>query len=238
MIDQENPSPLATRTPEECRFSRTAAGRYLLHAPERTGPETLLVLTLHGYGSNPGAMLRLTVPTVGTQHVVAAIQAPNQFYLGSGPQSSEIGYNWGTRAHGEDNIRTHHAIVRQVRDELAARFSIPARRTVLVGFSQPVGLNYRFIGTFPDGAGGVIGICGGVPKDWDEDKYHDFATPILHIARSEDEFFPAAVTESFPARLRRHARDVEFHQLEGGHRYPSRARAVVVPWLERVFGKV
>ena len=35
-------------------------------------------------------------------------------------------------------------------------------------------------------------LCGGVPKDWEEDKYHTIAAPILHIARSEDEFFPAA----------------------------------------------
>jgi len=30
---------------------------------------------------------------------------------------------------------------------------------------------------------------------------------------------------------------VEFHLLEGLHRFPSKAGAVVRPWIERVFGR-
>jgi predicted esterase len=105
-----------------------------------------------------------------------------------------------------------------------------------MGFSQPVGLNYRLIGTYPAEAGGVIGICGGVPKDWEEDKYHPVAAPILHISRSEDEFFPADTARGFPDRLRHHAADVEFHLLPGGHRFPSKARDLIHTWRKRVFG--
>ncbi len=96
-----------------------------------------------------------------------------------------------------------------------------------MGFSQPVGLNYRFIGTHPEEAGGVIGICGGVPKDWAEDKYKPVAAPILHISRSEDEYFPTDYVKGFPDRLRQHARDVEFHLLPGGHRFPSKAKPII-----------
>ena len=78
-----------------------------------------------------------------------------------------------------------------------------------MGFSQPVGLNYRFAGTHPNQVGGVIGICGGVPKDWESGNYQAFSTPILHIAREEDEFFPTKTAEGFPARLRHHATDEE-----------------------------
>jgi predicted esterase len=146
-----------------------------------------------------------------------------------------VGYNWGTRRHAELNIKLHHEIVMTVAAHLRSRFSIEPRRTLLVGFSQPVGLNYRFIGTYPGEAGGVIGICGGVPKDWEEDKYHPVAAPVLHISRSEDEFFPAEVACKFPDRLRRHARDIEFHLLPGGHRFPSKARPIIREWMSRVF---
>lgn len=209
---------------------------YLLHVPPRVDDRTLLVLALHGFGSNPEAMLRLSVPAVGPDCVVASLRAPNQHYLSGNPASEEVGYNWGTRAHSELNIRLHHDMVRAVAAELRGRFSIPARRTLLMGFSQPVGLNYRFIGTYPQEAGGVLGICGGVPKDWEQDKYQTVAAPLLHISRSEDEFFPAHLARGFPDRLRHHARDVEFHMLEGGHRFPSKAAPVIRKWMQRIFG--
>jgi predicted esterase len=118
--------------------------------------------------------------------------------------------------------------------EVQARFGVEAKRCFLMAFSQAAGLNYRFVGTHPEAVGGVIAVCGGVPKDWEEPKYHDFSTPILHIARSEDEFFAAPTAAGFPDRLRKHAHDVEFHMIPGQHRYPSKARDLVRPWMARV----
>ena len=193
------------------------------------------MLTLHGYGSNPAEMLRLTGMAVGENCVIASIQGPNQYYLAGNVTSGDTGYNWGTHLHPDANIQLHHAIVRAVTARLSQRFQIPVERTILMGFSQPVGLNYRFIGTYPNEAAGVIGICGGVPKDWEESKYHDVTSPILHISRSEDEFFAAEVARGFPARLRCHASDVEFHMLPGGHRFPSKAAPLIRGWMSRLF---
>ena len=128
-------------------------------------------------------------------------------------------------------------MVAAVLGELEGRFQVPAKRCFLLAFSQAVGLNYRFLGTHPDAVGGVIAFCGGVPKDWEESKYQDFDTPILHIARSEDEFFPAAVAEGFAGRLRAHARSVDFHLLPGQHRYPSKAKDLVREWMSGVLSR-
>ena len=206
---------------------------FLLHTPPQVGEDTALVLALHGYGSNPEAMLRLSVPAVGENCVVASLRGPNQSYVSGSPATDEVAYNWGTRRHGDLNIRLHHEIVRTVAATLRDRFSIPARRTVLMGFSQPVGLNYRFIGTHPGEAGAIIALCGGVPKDWEEDKYSTVEAPVLHISRSEDEFFPAAVASRFPDRLRHHATNVEFHMLPGAHRFPSKAGSLIREWMSR-----
>ncbi len=207
--------------------------------PPLVDGRTLLVLTLHGYGSNPEAMLRLSAMAVGEEAIIASLRAPNQHYLSSGPlgtpaPGSEVGYNWGTTRHAALNIQLHHEIVRTISGELRARFGIPARHLILMGFSQPVGLNYRFIGTHPDEAGGVIAMCGGVPKDWEEDKYGRVGAPILHIARSEDEFFPEALARGFPDRLRAHAANVEFHMLPGKHRFPSKADALIREFTEKI----
>lgn len=213
----------------------TLEAAYLLHVPRHLDQRTVLVLTLHGFGSNPEAMLRLTAMAVGEKRLIASLRAPNQHYLSGNPAAEEIGYNWGTRPHADLNIRLHHDIVRAVAAGVRERFPIPASRTILMGFSQPVGLNYRFIGTYPTEAAGVIGICGGVPKDWEEDKYQPVTAPILHISRSEDEFFPAEVARRFPDRLRHHAADVEFHMLPGTHRFPSKAVPLIQNWINHHF---
>jgi predicted esterase len=212
---------------------------YLLHIPPVVNDGTLLVLTLHGYGSNPEVMLRLSTMALGEDVLIASLRAPNQHYLSSGPlgtpqAGSEVGYNWGTNRHSALNIQLHHEIVRRTSAELRERFGIPQRRVVLMGFSQPVGLNYRFVGTYPEEVGGVIAMCGGVPKDWEEDKYGKVEAPILHIARSEDEFFPEAVAGGFPDRLRAHAENVSFHMLPGQHRFPSKASPLIRAFLEKM----
>ena len=219
---------------QTCEFSIPLTCRYLLAIPEKLPAQPVIMLTLHGYGSNPETMLRLTAPTVEPDVVVASLQAPNQHYTGEGPTSGIAGYNWGIRHHHPDAVRLHHEMVLMTLAELQGRFGVGPERCFLMAFSQAAGFNYRFVGTHPAAVAGVIAICGGVPRDWEEPKYRDFATPILHIARSEDEFFPLKTAEGFAERLRAHASDVEFHMLTGQHRYPSKARELVRGWMERV----
>jgi dienelactone hydrolase len=57
---------------------------------------------------------------------------------------------------------------------------------------------------------------------------------VLHIARDQDEYYPAARTEQYARRLRLRCDDVEFQLLPGGHRFPSRAGKVWEGWLDRV----
>ena len=208
---------------------------YLLLIPEKLGSDTLGVIALHGYGSNAADMLRLTAMAAGRDHVIAALQAPNQHYADRPGVDAPAAYNWGIRQHWEDSIGMHHAMVKAVAGEVGGKFGFGPQRMVLMGFSQPVGLNYRFAGTQPEIFGGVIGICGGVPRDWEEPKYQAVRAAVLHISRDADEFYPVALAQEFPARLRAHAADVEFHMLPGGHRFPSKAAGIVRPWLGRVF---
>jgi predicted esterase len=225
---------MTAETVEECTFEARLECHYLLHTPAHVGERTLVVLTLHGYGSNPAVMLRLTKSMLGLDQVIASIQAPSYFFSPS-PASGEVGYCWATPAHPQSHVRLHHEMVRHVAGEMAARFGIGADRRLMVGFSQPVGLNYRFAATHAEQVRGVIGICGGMPKNWETGPYKKVSAGLLHIARREDEIFPPAVTEKYADRLRSRADDVEFHQLDGGHRFPSKAGPIVERWIERVF---
>jgi predicted esterase len=224
---------------ERHTFTAKLDCRYLLHVPEQVDEGTVLVLTLHGYSSNPQTMLQLTSGLVGTRHIIAALQAPNQHYLTQGLPGAEsvIGYNWGVKDHWGPSVRLHHEMVMESLSVLRGRFDVPAAKCMLVGFSQPVGLNYRFAATWPEQVRGVIGICGGVPRDWEEEgKYRPVTAAVLHISREEDEFYPPELSMQFAERLRKRAADVEFHMLPGGHRFPSKAKHIVQPWMTRVFG--
>jgi predicted esterase len=97
-------------------------------------------------------------------------------------------------------------------------------------------MNYRFAATHPAEIRGVIGICGGIPRNWEEGPYRPVTAAVLHIARREDEFYKPEVTERYADRLRLRAADVEFHMLDGGHRFPSKARPIADAWLARITG--
>jgi predicted esterase len=222
--------------PERHAFQLASEARYLLHVPERLTPDTVVVITLHGYGQDPSTMLGLTLGMVGKQHIVASLQAPNAFYLDE-PPGAGTGYNWGTQADWPLAVKLHHAMVLGVCDEMHRRFPVGPERRILAGYSQPVGLNYRFAATYPDAVRGVVGLCGGVPRDWEEPNYQPVTASLLHIAREDDQYYARETTMAFPERLALRARDVEFRMLPGPHRFPSEAAKIVQPWMEKRFGK-
>ena len=223
---------LAIENIDNRTFTARLDCHYLLYAPEAVDHRTLLVVTLHGFGSNPEAMLRLTANMLDPAHVVASVEGPSQFYLAQ--NLKDVGYSWATHKHSDSSVRLHHDMVRHVLEEAGREYGIPPARRLLAGFSQPVGMNYRFAATHPSEIRGVIGICGGVPRNWEDGPYQKVTAALLHIARSEDEFYKPEVTERFAERLRVRADDVEFHMLEGSHRFPSKAKPIVARWLERV----
>jgi predicted esterase len=193
---------------------------------------TLLFVTLHGFGQNAETLLPLAERLVGGRHLIASVQGPNQFFLHG--KTAEAGFGWGANRHAPSSIRLHHEMVLHVLNEAGREYGIPAERRLLVGFSQPVSLNYRFAATWPDAVRGVIGMCGGLPGDWETANYQRVKASVLHMARREDEFYPPAVTEHYAERLRLRVEDVEFHLLEGGHRFPSRGNVIVEGWLGRI----
>ena len=215
-----------------CTFSARLDCHYLLREPEAVDAATLLVVTLHGFGQTPEAMLQLTEKMFGRRHVLAALEGPNRFFLDAATQ--QVGCGWITSRHAPSAIRLHHDMVLHVLNETGRENDIPPERRFLLGFSQSVALNYRFAATCPGALRGLVAVCGGLPGDWESGPYQPVTASVLHLARREDPYYPPAVTEQYPARLRIRVQDVEFHLLDGGHRMPSHGAPIVDKWLERV----
>jgi predicted esterase len=219
-------------TARHCTFTARLDCRYLCWAPESPDARTTLAVALHGFGSSAAVMLRLAAGLLGPRHAIVSLEGPHQFYLSQ--RSREVGYGWATHLHPDSSVRLHHEMVLHVLQEAGRELGIAPARRLLIGFSQPVGMNYRLAATHPEAVRGVIGICGGLPSNWEHGPYQRVLAAILHIARREDEFYPPEVTERYPERLRLRAADAEFHMLEGGHRFPSKAGPIVDRWLSRV----
>jgi len=218
----------------QCTFAARLDCHYLLRQPDIVDSRTILVVALHGFGQNPETMLQQTAGLFGSAPVIASMQGPNQFFLDR--ETFKVGYCWNTNRHTGSSIRLHHEMVRHVLSEAGREYGIPAERRILLGFSQPVSLNYRFAATCPEAVRGVVGVCGGLPGDWETGRYSPVRASVLHIARRQDEFYPAAITEQYPEKLRLRIVDLEFHLLEGSHRIPSQGHTVVEGWLKRILG--
>ena len=143
---------------------------------------------------------------------IASVQGPNAFFVGNGQGARRplIGFGWMMQYKAEETIRLHHDTILSVIAEAGADCAINSDAVFLMGFSQSVALNYRFCFTHPGLIRGIVAVCGGIPGDWDEDKYRPSDTDVLIIAGENDEYYPAERTRQFKENLERRARSVEY----------------------------
>jgi phospholipase/carboxylesterase len=109
-----------------------------------------------------------------------------------------------------------------------------AQQIFLLGFSQSCALNYRFAFTHPEKLSGVIGICGGVPGDWDTStRYQPTQARVFHLAGEQDEFYPPKRVADYAAQLGTLANSVEFKSYAAGHEIVPEMRQDIRAWLQR-----
>jgi predicted esterase len=207
---------------------------YDLFAPIKM-PAPLLV-ALHGYGSNKGWMLRAARECVPEGFAVAALQGPHQHLKEPREPGGPLryGFGWLTNFHPEDSVAVHHRAMLDLIAALVDEGVADGRRLFLLGFSQTCALNYRFAFTHTEILRGVIGICGGLPGDWQTSAtYQPTQASVLHLAGARDEFYPPARVADYERDLRGRAREVEFKSYkDAGHELTDAMRADVRAWLQ------
>jgi predicted esterase len=210
---------------------------YDLHAASHA-PAPLLV-ALHGYGASKRQMMREARQMAPEGFGVAALQGFHQHIRepreAGGPL--RYGFGWVTNFHPEDSIRLHHRALLDLVDSLAREGAADPARVFLLGFSQSCALNYRFAFTHAELLRGVVGVCGGLPGDWETSQlYRPTSAAVLHLTGERDEFYPPERVRPYGEQLRARAGDVEVRAYDAGHEITEAMRADVREWLRKRAG--
>ncbi len=220
---------------EENSTEQTINLYYDLYVPDADarGPRPLLI-ALHGYEGNKESMMALARKVNSTDLIIASLQGPNAFFVRSEsePTKPRIGFGWMMQYKAGETISLHHQTVLSIIERASAAHDIDRRAIFLLAFSQSVSLNYRFAFTHPNVIRGIIAVCGGIPGDWDQDKYQNSDTDVLIIAGDDDEFYPLERTRTFKDAIARRARALQYKSFPVGHVFPREALPVIDAWIK------
>jgi phospholipase/carboxylesterase len=209
---------------------------YDLYVPKGDMPRPL-VIAMHGYGGDKSSMMKLMRRINDHDFVIACLQGPHQHLVMPTKDSPKLGYGFGWLSNfkPEESVAIHHYLVREIIETLGQSGMADTNKVFLLGFSQAVGVNFRFAFTNRDLIRGVVAICGGIPGDWNdqEGKYQSGAVDVLSIAAERDEYYTPDRMRQNAEALRSRARSVESHFFDAGHEVPRESYPVINEWLKR-----
>jgi phospholipase/carboxylesterase len=206
---------------------------YDLHVPAADAPHPLLI-ALHGYGANKRQMMREAHLIAPPRFSVASLQGFHQHIREPKEKGGPLryGFGWLTNYQPEDSIAVHQRALLDLINSLVDEGTIDRERIFLLGFSQSCALNYRFAFTHPESLRGVVGICGGLPGDWESSElYKQTNAAVFHLQGEQDEFYPPARVQGYRDQLGMRARDVRVESYDAGHEITQPMREDVREWL-------
>jgi predicted esterase len=205
---------------------------YDLHKPV-VQPAPLLI-ALHGYGANKRQMMREALALAPDSFAIASLQGFHQHMKEPKEPGGPLrfGFGWLTNFHPEESVAIHHQALLDLMQTLVSEGVADKTRLFLLGFSQSCALNYRFVFTHPDQLRGVVGICGGLPGDWEtSEHYQPTKSAVLHLTGTRDDFYPPSRVADYQERLKLRARKVEFRSYDAAHEIVPAMRDDVRVWL-------
>ena len=232
----ENETPTNQFTTER---SLSAEIKLYYDLQSATAARAPLLIALHGYGASKRQMMREAQAIVPEGFAIASLQGPHQHLKDPKEPGGPLrfGFGWLTNFRPEESVATHHRALLGMIDSLTGEGVADPGRVFLLGFSQSCAVNYRFAFTYPDVLRGVIGVCGGIPGDWDEsDLYQQTNAAVFHLSGNLDEYYPPARTGVYAAQLRQRASDVECRGYDAAHEIVQPMRDDIREWLQRKAG--
>lgn len=204
------------------------------NAPENKNEKpSPLLIAVHGYAGNKRAMMREARQIAPAGFAVAALQGFHQHWREPNAAKGalpKVGFAWLTNYKSEDSITVHHRALKDLIQNL--RGENIADKIYLLGFSQSCALNFRFAFSNPDLLDGVIGICGGIPGDWETNEiYQNLNAPVFYLYGTEDEFYPLAQFEKNADKLKLRADNLQTQIFDAKHEITNEMRGEIKSWL-------
>jgi phospholipase/carboxylesterase len=197
-------------------------------------PTAPLLIALHGYGANKRYMMREAQLMAPPQFAIASLQGFHQHMKEPREPGGPLrfGFGWLTNFRPEESVAVHHRALIDLIEILSAEGIADPARVFLLGFSQSCALNYRFAFTHPERLRGVVGICGGIPGDWETSPtYRNAEIDVLHLAGTRDEFYTPERVRDYESQLKTRARSLTFKTYDAAHEIVPEMRSDVVQWL-------
>ena len=198
------------------------------------GSRAPLLIALHGYGAFKEQMMREAQQMAPEGFAIASLQGFHQHIKEPRQPGGPLryGFGWLTSYRSEESVAVHHQAVIDLIQRLAGEGVADPSRVFLLGFSQSCAVNYRFAFTHPEHLRGVVGICGGIPGDWETSSvYREAPIDVFHLTGTEDEFYPPSRVADYAKQLGTRARSVASKSYHAAHEIVPEMRADVKQWL-------
>jgi phospholipase/carboxylesterase len=193
-----------------------------------------LLIALHGYGASKRQMMREARAIAPENFAIASLQGFHQHLKEPKEPGGPLrfAFGWLTNFRSEESVALHHQTLLELIATLVRERVANENQIFLLGFSQTCALNFRFAFTHTDVLCGVIGICGGLPGDWETSEvYANTDAAVLYLSGERDEYYPPSRVADYPERLRLRARQVEARSYDAGHEIVPAMREDMRGWL-------
>lgn len=193
---------------------------------QTSGPPTILVIMLHGWSGDERAMwvFENVLPPSSMTVAIRGI-----FPVKNG------GYQWTNESPSIDLDMTKFddasIFLKTVRDDIVTELKDPIR-VVLMGFSQGAALAFASAGDLkPDG---IVAIAGFLPEG---DIKHLSSVPIFWGHGIRDDHVSISRARDDVARLRKAGAEVDYCEVDVGHKLGVECAQGLEQWLKQTFGK-
>jgi len=201
-------------------------------------PNAPLLIALHGYGASKRYMMREAQLMAPDGFAIASLQGFHQHMREPKEKGGPLrfSFGWLTNFRPEESVAIHHKALLDLIDKLVGDGIADPARIFLLGFSQSCALNYRFAFSHPDRLRGIIGICGGIPGDWEtSESYRETTADVFHLTGTRDEFYTPGRVSDYEQQLGTRARSVTFKNYDAAHEIVQEMRDDVKQWLTERF---
>jgi phospholipase/carboxylesterase len=208
---------------------------YDLYVPEKAAKPSPLLISVHGYGASKRYMMREGRAIAPENFAIATPQGYHQHFREprDGQTEYRIGFSWLTNYKAEESVAVHHKFINDIIENLIERGIADQEKIFLLGFSQACALNFRFAFTYPNILRGVVGICGGIPSDWETNQvYQSTDADVCYLYADTDEFYPLEKFRENSEKLNSRAPNFQAKCYSAKHEITDEMRRDINEWLK------